>query len=114
MVRDAPVLLLDEPTTGLDAASGQRILAPLRRLMDGRTTVVISHNLLTVQDADVIVVLERGRVVDSGTHDDLLARNGTYARLYRLHVPQPGASGGARCGVEALADGPTAESPRAI
>jgi ATP-binding cassette, subfamily B, bacterial len=89
MVRDAPVLVLDEPTTGLDAASGQRILAPLRRLMSGRTTIVISHNLLTVRDADIIVVLEQGRVVDTGTHDALLARNGTYARLFRLHVRPP-------------------------
>jgi ATP-binding cassette, subfamily B, bacterial len=89
MVRDAPVLVLDEPTTGLDAASGQRILAPLRRLMSGRTTIVISHNLLTVRDADIIVVLEQGRVVDTGTHDALLARNGTYAGLFRLHVRPP-------------------------
>jgi ATP-binding cassette, subfamily B, bacterial len=85
MVRDAPVLLLDEPTTGLDAASTRRVIAPMRRLMHGRTTIVISHNLLTVRDADVIVVLEHGLVVDSGRHDELLARNGTYARLYRLH-----------------------------
>jgi ATP-binding cassette subfamily B protein len=89
MVRNAPVLLLDEPTTGLDADSGQRILAPLRRLMAGRTTIVISHNLLTVRDADVIVLLEQGHVVDTGTHDELLARNGTYARLFHLHVRQP-------------------------
>ncbi|MFC5952409.1 ABC transporter ATP-binding protein [Pseudonocardia lutea] len=92
MLRDAPVLLLDEPTTGLDAASGQRVLAPLRRLMSGRTTIVISHDLLTVRDADVIAVLDQGQLVDSGIHDELLARNGTYSRLYRLHVRQPTAS----------------------
>jgi ATP-binding cassette, subfamily B, bacterial len=88
MVRDAPVLLLDEPTTGLDAVSGARILTPLRRLMSGRSTIVISHNLLTVRDADVIVVLDHGRVVDRGTHDDLLTRDGIYAQLFRLHVGQ--------------------------
>ncbi|POX49643.1 ABC transporter [Streptomyces sp. Ru71] len=84
MIRDAPVLLLDEPTTGLDARSGRRIMDPLRRLMAGRTTIVISHNLLTVRDATRIVVLDHGRVVELGAHDDLLARDGTYARLHRL------------------------------
>ena len=63
MVRDAPVLILDEPTTGVDAESGSRIMGPLRRLMGGRTTIVISHNLVTVRDADRIAVLEGGRVV---------------------------------------------------
>ncbi|MFK4145636.1 ABC transporter ATP-binding protein [Streptomyces sp. NPDC004065] len=86
MIRDAPVLLLDEPTTGLDAQSGRRIMEPLRRLMEGRTTVVISHNLLTVQDATRIVVLDHGRVVECGSHDELFVRDGTYARLQRLHA----------------------------
>jgi len=79
MIRDAPVLLLDEPTTGLDAQSAQRILDPLRRLMAGRATIVIAHDLLTVRDATRIAVLDRGRVVDTGGHDELLAR----CRLYR-------------------------------
>ncbi|MFE7236237.1 ABC transporter ATP-binding protein [Streptomyces sp. NPDC002405] len=86
MIRDAPVLLLDEPTTGLDVRSGRRIMDPLRRLMAGRTTVVISHNLLTVRDATRIVVLDHGRIVEHGAHDDLLGRDGTYARLHRLSV----------------------------
>ncbi len=85
MIRDAPVLILDEPTTGVDAESGSRIMGPLRRLIGGRTTIVISHNLVTVRDADRIAVLESGRVVELGSHDELISREGTYARLYRLH-----------------------------
>jgi ATP-binding cassette subfamily B protein len=82
MIRDAPVLLLDEPTTGLDAQSAQRILDPLRRLMAGRATIVIAHDLLTVRDATRIAVLDRGRVIDTGRHDELLARCGLYRELW--------------------------------
>ncbi|MBP0452626.1 ABC transporter ATP-binding protein [Kitasatospora sp. RG8] len=85
MVRDAPVLILDEPTAGLDAESGLRILEPLQLLMTGRTTIIISHNLLTVRNADRIVLLQGGRVADCGTHDTLLARSAAYARLNRIH-----------------------------
>ncbi len=95
MVRDAPVLLLDEPTTGLDAESSHRILDPLRRLMGGRTTIVISHNLLTVREADEIVVLDRGRVAERGGHDELLELDGRYASLYRLHHPDTALAGAA-------------------
>lgn len=65
------------------------MLEPMRRLMSGRSTLVISHNLMTVRDADLIVVLSAGRVVERGIHDELLAAGGTYARLYRLHTPEP-------------------------
>ncbi|MFQ3561812.1 ABC transporter ATP-binding protein [Streptomyces gramineus] len=83
MIRDAPVLLLDEPTAGLDIRSARRIMEPLRRLMADRTTVIVSHQLQTVRDAHRIVVLDRGRVVEDGTHADLLGREGPYALLHR-------------------------------
>ena len=83
MLRDAPVLLLDEPTTGLDVHSAARLMNPLHRLMAGRSTIIISHNMATVRQATSIVVLDQGRVVERGTHHELLERSGHYAHLWR-------------------------------
>ncbi|MDO9526002.1 MAG: ATP-binding cassette domain-containing protein, partial [Gemmobacter sp.] len=84
LVRDAPIMLMDEATSALDAASEALVTEALDRLAQGRTTLVIAHRLATVQRADRIVVMDRGRVVDQGTHAELMARGGMYADLCRL------------------------------
>ncbi|MBU6444947.1 MAG: ABC transporter ATP-binding protein/permease [Alphaproteobacteria bacterium] len=82
MLRDAPILLLDEATSALDTESERQVQEALDRLMKGRTTIVIAHRLSTVRDADCIHVMDRGRIVESGNHAQLLAKGGLYARLY--------------------------------
>jgi len=84
LIKDAPILILDEATSALGNESERQVQASLERLMAGRTTLVIAHRLSTVQKADLIVVLDRGRIVEQGTHDALLARGGLYASLYRM------------------------------
>ena len=84
MLRDAPLLLLDEPTSALDAESERLVQAALARLSAGRTTLVIAHRLATIREADQIIVLDQGRVVETGTHAALLAADGAYAKLSRL------------------------------
>ncbi|SET81364.1 ABC transporter ATP-binding protein [Oceanicella actignis] len=84
ILRDAPILLLDEATSALDAESEALVRAALDRLAAGRTTFVIAHRLSTVRDADLIVALDRGRVVEQGRHEELIARGGLYAELHRL------------------------------
>jgi subfamily B ATP-binding cassette protein MsbA len=85
-LRDAPILLLDEATSALDSESEQLVQVAIRNLMRGRTTLVIAHRLSTVRDADQIVVMEGGRIAETGSHDDLVGRGGAYARLHRLQL----------------------------
>ncbi|MBR7830788.1 ABC transporter ATP-binding protein [Actinospica sp. MGRD01-02] len=82
LLRDTPVLVLDEPTTGLDAVAARKVLDPLRRLMSGRTTILISHDLHLAHDADEILVVDAGRIVQRGRHDELTAVRGKYAELW--------------------------------
>jgi subfamily B ATP-binding cassette protein MsbA len=85
-VRNAPILILDEPTAALDTESEKLVMNALETLMQGRTVITIAHRLSTIRDADVILVLREGVVAEQGTHDELLARGGTYADLWRTQA----------------------------
>ena len=95
MLKDAPILLLDEATSALDTKAERKVQEALHALSRGRTTLVVAHRLSTVQDADSILVIDAGRIVESGRHAELLARGGLYAKLYALQAA-PGSESGAR------------------
>lgn len=84
IIRNSPILILDEPSTGLDAASEKLVMQGLERLMDEKTTIMVAHRLATVQNADVIFVLQDGVIQEQGTHNQLLASGGLYAQFYAL------------------------------
>ncbi|VWB65333.1 lipid A ABC exporter, fused ATPase and inner membrane subunits MsbA [Burkholderia lata] len=89
--KDAPILILDEATSALDSESERHVQAALERLMEGRTTLVIAHRLSTIERADRILVLEAGKIVEEGSHDELLRHGGLYAHLHRIQYQQQAA-----------------------
>jgi ABC-type multidrug transport system fused ATPase/permease subunit len=106
-IKDAPILILDEPTSSIDSKTEGVILDALDRLMIGRTTFMIAHRLSTIRHADVILVLNRGELVEHGTHDDLLERGGLYRQLYEAqHRPRPRAAVGPRLRLQEVAAEP--------
>jgi ATP-binding cassette, subfamily B, bacterial len=88
ILRDAPVLLLDEATSSLDAESERAVQEAVERLKSGRTTLVVAHRLATVRNADRILVMEKGRLLAEGNHEELLRRGGLYARLAKLQFSE--------------------------
>jgi ABC-type multidrug transport system fused ATPase/permease subunit len=89
-LKDAPILILDEPTSSIDLKTESIILDALDRLMMGRTTFMIAHRLSTIRKADLLMVMDRGRVVDQGTHEELLERDGLYKQLHDIQADQSG------------------------
>lgn len=92
LLKNAPILILDEATSALDTESERHVQAALETLMQGRTTLVIAHRLSTIEKADKIVVMRKGRIVETGTHQELLALDGAYAKLHRIQFDLGGAS----------------------
>jgi subfamily B ATP-binding cassette protein MsbA len=113
-LKNAPILLLDEATSALDSESERLVQAGLERLMEGRTSLVIAHRLSTVTGADLIYYLDSGRVVERGTHAELMARGGAYARLYRIQFEgEAGATTPAEASAVTPSQGGTATAPSA-
>ncbi len=92
VIRNTPILILDEPSSGLDAASEELVFGALDRLMEGKTAIVIAHRFSTIRRANTIFVVENGRIVESGTHQQLLQSRGLYTKLYELQFPQEAAA----------------------
>jgi subfamily B ATP-binding cassette protein MsbA len=93
LLKDAPLLILDEATSALDTESERYIQAALQKVMRNRTTLVIAHRLSTIESADIILVMDHGRIVERGAHTELLAKNGVYARLHAMQFKEPGPVG---------------------
>jgi len=90
ILKNAPILILDEATSALDSESERHVQAALETLMQGRTSLVIAHRLSTIEKADRIVVLQKGEIVEMGTHRELLEKNGVYAQLHRVQFSNAG------------------------
>ena len=95
LVHGADVLVLDEATSSIDTETEAAIQRGIHALMEGKTAIVVAHRLSTIQDVDRIYVMHKGRIVESGRHEELLARDGIYQRLYRLQYASPGSQAAA-------------------
>jgi subfamily B ATP-binding cassette protein MsbA len=92
IIRDAPILIMDEPSSGLDAVAEELVFEALNRLMKGKTSIVIAHRLATIRQADIIFVINDGRLVESGRHQELLAHDGLYSEFYQIQFRREEAS----------------------
>jgi ABC-type multidrug transport system fused ATPase/permease subunit len=104
LIRNNPILILDEPTAALDTESEQLVMEALERLMKGRTVITIAHRLSTIRNSDKIVVLKGGVVAEEGTHDELIAKGGVYAELYHIQFDKPPAEAAAAAAASASRD----------
>ena len=87
-LKNPPIVILDEATSALDSVTEAKIQASFDRLCEGRTSIIIAHRLSTIRNADMILVMKDGDIIEQGTHDELLAKNGFYADLYRSQFAQ--------------------------